>query len=484
MEYKHGVYGEHIANPGKLGDSGATNPVYIGTAPVWQMNTEGKAGFDYSSYIGKVIQIAGLTAAKKKIGYSSDLAKFGICEAVYMHFVLRGTGPILIVNVADPTKLETAQQSVEVTVTGEAGNKTGYLKDPLAAIEDITVTGVDSGKYTLEYVDDNVKITVTDAAFSAASVTLAYKRVDVSETAITTEKYQEAVDALDYCYTLTNRHPNLLVSPQFSCLPEYHKILVAKANAKLESKWGTSVLSDIPSTSAVNTRAKAITWKSANGYTDKLDKLFWPCCIFGEQIIHASTAAAAALEDQDAASDGVPYVSLDNKDSEADGVCLEDGSEVLMNEQNANEMNAVGITTLNVVNAERRFWGGHMANYSVENTDTIDTEYLQDTYIRMNIYLDNYRKEHFADEIGHPIARRDIDATVASMQQWLNSLVADGKMLYATVDFLPADNTNSSMASGDFVYNWAETYVPNAKSITHRDHYTAEGLSTLLGGED
>lgn len=484
MEYKHGVYGEHIKYSGKLGSGGATIPAYIDTAPIWQLNSAGSSSFDYAKYIGVPVLIKGYTSAKSLLGFSEDLKDFGICEAVYEHFYIRGTGPVIAVNVADPSKTETAEQSETVTVTGKSGSKIGYLNDPLAAIENLTVTGVDDGKYKLGYEGDAVKITVTDPAFSTSSVTLTYHRVDVSSAAITTDVFATAVDALDHCYQKTGRHPNLLVSPRFSSIPEYHALLTKKALDKLEGKWEAIVLSDLPATSAVNTKELALSWKSTNGYADKLDKVFWPMCKYGSMLFHASTVAAAVLEDQDEEDGDVPFRSLDNKDSGMDAVCLEDETEVLLNEEEDNELNAVGITTFNVIQAERRFWGCHMANYSFENEDNIDVEYRQDVYVRMNAYLDNYRKEHFADAIGRPMARRDIDAIIASMQQWLNSLVADGKMLYASVEFQAADNTDSAMASGDFIFTWAETYTPNVKSITHRDHYTDEGLTALTGGED
>lgn len=483
MDYKHGVYGEHEKFSGKLGSEGATIPVYLDTAPVWQLNTMGAAGFDYTPYIGKPMLVKGLKVAKSLMGYSEALASFGLCEAVYVHFGLRGTGPILAVNLADPSKLETAEQTVTVTVSGETGAKTGYLKDPLAAIEHITVTGPAEGGYTLEYENDSVKITVTDEEFSASSVTLTYHRVDVSQTAITTEAYQAAVDGLDYCDVQTGRHPNLLVSPRFSGISAYHAILLAKAAEKLGGKWEAITLSDIPSTAAVNTRTLAKTWKSTNNYGNDLDKVFWPCCKSESVVLHASTVAAAVLEDLDETAGGVPYISLDNKNSGMDGVCLEFGEDVLLCERDANDLNEVGITTFNVLNSERRFWGCHMANYAFANEENIDPEYLQDTSVRMAIYLRNYRKEHYADSVGNPMARRDIDAILASIQQWLNGLVGAGKLLYAKVSFEETENNNSSMAAGDFVFTVADTFTPTAKSLTFIDHYTADGLNALTGGE-
>jgi phage tail sheath protein FI len=83
------------------------------------------------------------------------------------------------------------------------------------------------------------------------------------------------------------------------------------------------------------------------------------------------------------------------------------------------------------------------------------------------------------DDVDMPIAHRDIDSILASVQQWLNSLVNEGKMLYAKIDFIDDNNSVRDMASGDFVFDATYTHAPNAKSLTFRTHYTDEGLSTL-----
>lgn len=485
MAYKHGVYAEHEKFSGMLGSGGGTVPAYIDTAPIWQLNAAGAADFDYSPYIGTPVLLSGYRDAKQKLGYSEAYADFGLCEAMGMHFLLHGTGPIVAVNVADPSKLETDEVTAVVTVAGPDGAKIGTLKDSLAAIENITVSELAAGEYTLAYDDDVVKITVTKAGFVAGTVTMTYHRVDVSDTAITAELFTAAVNSLDYCEMKLGQRPSLLVSPRYSGKPAYHTALIAKAESKIMEKWETAVLSDIPATKAVNTIALAETWKSDNSYISPLDKVFWPQTLEDEVIYHASTRAAAVLMTVDGDADDVPYISLDNKDSGADAACLEDGTQVLISEPEANELNEVGITTFNVIRGSLRFWGGHMANYSYteELAGTIGPEYLQDNYIRMGIYLRNYLKYNWLDRIGSPVARRDIDAILASVQQWLNGLVSEGKLLLATIAFQADDNSTSAMASGDFVFNIADTYTPNARSLTFLEHYTADGLTALTGGE-
>lgn len=52
----------------------------------------------------------------------------------------------------------------------------------------------------------------------------------------------------------------------------------------------------------------------------------------------------------------------------------------------------------------------------------------QDASIRMGLYLLNYLQYNYIDQVDMPFARRDIDAVLASVQQWLNALVNAGQL--------------------------------------------------------
>ena len=189
------------------------------------------------------------------------------------------------------------------------------------------------------------------------------------------------------------------------------------------------------------------------------------------------------MQTTDTNAGGIPYISPSNKAINIDGTILADGTAIYMPEYEANELNAVGITTVNVVNGELRLWGSHMANYNFENKENIKPEDLQDSSIRTGLYLLNYLQKNYIDNIDTPITKRDIDAIIASVQQWLNGLVNAGQLLYGTISFENSDNTLDDIASGDFVFNVQNTTTPNAKSLTFRSQYTTEGLSSLMEGE-
>ena len=56
----------------------------------------------------------------------------------------------------------------------------------------------------------------------------------------------------------------------------------------------------------------------------------------GEEIYHYSAAAAALIADTDYNNDGIPYVSFSNKSLKISGLCLADGTEVILDLEQAN----------------------------------------------------------------------------------------------------------------------------------------------------
>lgn len=204
---------------------------------------------------------------------------------------------------------------------------------------------------------------------------------------------------------------------------------------------------------------------------------------FQGQKYHLSTLAAVDMQTVDTGADGIPYISPSNKAINADATILEDGTEVFVSEVTGNSLNEVGITTVNIIRGGLRLWGPHMANYDFNTEEDMLPEDKQDASIRMGLYLLNYLQYNYIDQVDMPFARRDIDAVLASVQQWLNALVNAGQLLYATVSFDADDNTTDAMISGDFVFNIKDTFTPNAKSLTFRCQYTTAGLSSLTGGE-
>lgn len=490
MAFLHGVYGEHTAYSGKQPTKSLkTIPAYIGTAPIHQLNAENTADFDYKEYINKPIIINSYPEAKQKLGVSEDFATFTLMEAIYAHFMNDGTpiAPIIVVNMADPTKRAEADTEATVTLTGLSGNKTGYIDDGAAIIETVALAELNKETdYTLKYVNGKIEITVTKADFTSGSVVATYRKIDTTDAVITTTVFSNALDALDISEMVTGSIPTILVAPYYSKLKAYHDLMIAKAKSRIANKWYVDVVTDIQADATTNTMAKAITKKTTDIFNYIEEKVNYPKVKYNGRIYHLSTMCAVDMQITDTANDGVPCVSPSNKTIYADAAVLDDGTQIYINETTANTANANGLTTVNIVRGGLRLWGSSNANYNYAKESEIDPEHRQDASIRMKHYMLNKLQYDYIDDIDNPVTRRDIDSIKASVQQWLNGLVNEGKILYATIDFIEDNNSVANMVSGDFVFNVSTTYAPNAKSLTFKTHYTTDGLSSLTatGGDE
>ncbi len=486
--YKHGVYSEQIPFAGNIATKAlGTIPVYIGTAPIQQVNADGSASFDYSALINTPIIVESLADAKAKIGYSNSWDKYTLGEVIKAHFDngVAAIGPIVVINIANPELLESTDTTTVVTLSGAVGSKVGYIREPQVAIESVTITAettITEDDYFLAYEDDGIKIAITKSGFTDTTVTAVYKKIDVSDTTLTPNVFETALAALDTVEIICGVIPNILAAPGYSEKPFYHEKMISKALARISQKWYLACVSDIPSDTN-DTVTKAITWKENNGYNSKLDKVCWPMAKFGEKQYHLSTLAVVTIQQQDTDAGSIPYISTSNKGINASSVILKSGKAIAFDEVTANSLNKVGITTTNLVRGSIRLWGPHMANYDYDHLDNIKPEDRTDSSIRMMQYLLNTLQYNYLDSVDKPFSKRDIDSIKASVQQWLNGLVNEGKLLYATIQFSET-NTTGDMVDGDFVFDVATTTTPNAKSLTFRVQYSLAGLDTLTGGDE
>lgn len=484
MAYKHGVYGEQTASgAGRSARAAGTIPAYIGTAPVWRANHAAEGGEELTM---TPLLIRSFEDAKNKLGYSEDFASFPLCEAVSAHFLARGqaVGPIVAVNFADPAGTATANTTVEVPLDGE---KTGIVTDIFADKNKITVsdgsTPLTAEELDLQYLDGGrIKIQIRKAGFSQSAVTVSYKKIDLSDQKLTASVFEAALGSLDLCELKTGVIPTILCAPGYGEKPAYHEKLMAKAADRISKKWYVRANVDLPADGSVNTPEAAAAWKQSNGYQGRLEKVFYPRAMLGGKLYHLSTLATAAMQALDTENGGIPYASASNSRIYAQALALQDGTQVLLDEPRANCLNERGITTANIVRGGYRLWGPHNANYSYEQANALSPEDLQDSSIAMMLYLLNYMQAQYLDLIDKPISRRDIDGVKASVQQWLNALVNEGKLLYAEIDFVSEDNTKEMYVSGDFVFHVKTTTTPNAKSVTFRLQYSQDGLEALENG--
>ncbi|MFD5019989.1 phage tail sheath family protein [Paenibacillus sp. NPDC058367] len=477
MVYKHGVFGSIEPSTDTLPPAGVgTLPVYIGTAPVQQLANPAAA-------VNVPIVINNFDDAAAKIGYSDDWKTFTLCEVVYAHFKnkVQPIGPIIVINIMDPT-VHSSVGTSSVAIT----NGVGYITDQ-AILSTIAITGKVKGTdYKAEYLPDGrVKLTSLTGQTLVNPTSATYNKMDA--TVVTDADIiggnlggiRTGIAVADLIYQTLNQVPTILAAPGWSHHKLIKEALITRAH-KINGHWDAVVLADLNVDSTADTITEAIAWKSTNDYSDVPLKVGWPKAEVSGHQFWASTIMGVRMQQTDYANDNVPYESPSNKRVDITSTVLGSGAKIQFDEVQANELNAKGITTFNFRDGMWVLWGPHNANYEY-GTD-IDPENVFDSSIRMLRYLTNSFQSRYGKDVDDPLNRSKVDTILNDCGVWLSGLIADGKLLSASISFNETSNPTSSIVEGDFVFDILTTTTPVAKSLTFKVRYTTAGLSALFGG--
>lgn len=488
MAYKHGAYGEIV--PGKVTDAKQSEMVaaYIGTAPINLIR-----GYAEKNLVNMPIKVANMSDTQSKLGYSDDWEAFTLCEAFAQHFdnIVGNVGPIYVVNVLDPDVHKAASKTTtELTFTNKRAEfeSSDIIMDTFAIAD--MVEDVD---YSLEYNFAKgtvvVKLLEEDAA---AAVQCSYNTVDTSaveEADIigqTTEDGQyTGLHAMKLLYQYHNAVLNILAAPGWSHIPAVYKAMVSTVQ-KLNGHWDGFVNADIPledkDGAQINTIAKAIAWKEANGYTSEFSKVYWPKVKDGAgRVFNLSTVGQTTMLRVDLSHDGVPFESPSNKEITATSQYFgEDTKNKGFDQETANGLNEKGITTACFWGGQWVLWGPHTAAYTYGG-DT-DAYAIFDVNVRMLMYITNSFQLDNGVKIDQPLTPQERDTILNAEKQKLDTLLGIGALIGTpSVEFLETENAVSDMMNGDFVWNFNVTNTPPFKSGTARVGYTDEGFAAFFG---
>jgi phage tail sheath protein FI len=305
---------------------------------------------------------------------------------------------------------------------------------------------------------------------------------DFEISSMTATNFKNALAALNNVEQICGVIPNIICAPEFA--DTNITDLVTYCTNGIANKWGTVAYTDIP-TASVSTVAAAITRQTAEGtkIVSKVIRPHFPKTAYNGKVYHLSVLDCVATQWADSETEGVACRSSSNTAIDCDAPCLNDTTKLYFSEEEANSLNAVGITTVNYIGGEYRIWGGHMANYRYDGAATTDPQDRSDATIRADIFLHNWLKHEFLDNIDFPVSRRDIDGIVANVNIGLNSFVKNGYLLKGECYFTASNNTTAELAEGDITLDVQYTSVPNGKSITFAVQYTTEGLNNIIEEE-
>ena len=486
MAYKHGAYGEITKSKAVAAAQADTVLVYIGTAPVHLIS-----GYSAAGIINTPVRLRNMNEAKSLFGYSDDWENFTLCEAFAEHFnnTVANSGPIYVINVLDPDTDKGEQ--VSLSSQDFTGGPVKISNGHEVIIDSVGVTGkVRDTNFSVKYDAEEDVVVITPITALTASETVTYYPIDASGItasdiigSVSADGSSTGLAAIKQLYTKYNAVTNLIAAPGWSEDPAVYTAMVA-ASQKINGHWEAFVIADIPTSSTVDTIAKAKAWQTTNGYTSERSKVCWPQKIDGSgKVYHLSTTCAATMLRVDLSHESVPMESPSNKEIMATGQFFGAGSSNPGFDQvEANDLNEVGITSLCFWDGRWVLWGPHTAAYKYGTS--MDPRAIFDVNFRMLEFITNGFQRRHGIEIDSPMTLGMKDSIINTENEELDRLVGLGAIIGdPSVEFLENANSTSDVMQGDFVFDIQFTNTPPFKSGTARVCYTDDGFAAYFGGE-
>lgn len=490
MPYKHGTYGEFAQSIGGTATQSGTVAVYVGVAPVNLVR-----GYADADVVNAPVLLSDINAVRRLMGYSSDWASFGLCEAFKVHFdnAAGNAGPIVAINVLNPaTHKKASQTTQQVTFANGRATITSstIVLDSLALAD--KVEGTD---YTVDYdfTAGQVILESIAAVPITGNVQATFDEVDTTKITateiiggVTAAGVYSGLGAVSLVYQELNVIPNLIAAPGWSDTPAVYNAMIT-AGTKINGHWDAFVLADLAledSGTPIDTIEEAIEWAEDNGYNSERSKTYWPQFLGTDgNVYHGSTLAAWRMQLVDASHDGVPMETPSNKSVPiAKQYFGATSTNRGFDQSRANDLNAAGISTAVYWGGQWVLWGGHTAAYKYGAV--ADNRVVFDNSIRMMMYITNSFQQEWALTIDQPMTLSLADTIRNREQEKADALVAVGALIGTpTVLFLESENTTADMVEGNFVWDFSATPTPQFKSGTMRVAYTDEGFASYFGEE-
>ena len=443
----------------------------VGTAPVQMAGNR----------VNEVIMVNTYDEAVTAFGYSDDWEKYGLCEVIYTAFKLYQAGPVFLVNVFDPKK-----HKQEKNVKGQVvGNQ---IKLPLEAIADsVQIEGKTAGvDFEVFYNNDNCILEFLDD--TSGEVTLTYEEADLGQVKksdiiggynITDHKVTglELVDSVLPKYT---KIPDIILCPNWSQDCEVAAVMSAKAENINGMFEATAIIDmDTEKEAGVTYYTEAAAWKKSKNLVKSNELVCFPKLKKGDRMFNFSTQLAGAIVETDNAEElggGTPKESASNKRLQADSMVLADGTEVLLDVQQANYLNDNGIiTALNFFNGFVS-WGDWSACFPY-STDPVDYFY---SVSRMFKWVAKTVILTYWTYIDRSLTWRLVEVILQGINEWLNSLTAEEKIIGGRVELLEEENSLTALMAGKAKFH---IYLSPPAPLVQMEfvlEYDASYLSGLL----
>lgn len=489
---KHGIYVQESATALTVPkESSAGIQVVIGTAPVNTLD-------EPSSAVNVPILATKATEAMARLGYSAEFDKYTLCQTMYVTANMYQVQPVVYINVLDPKKHKKALAEAAVAVSSLEAvvEQTGVLKSGLVVKYEVegeesteTVTAVEGTDYTLAFDDDGYLVVTLIAGRPIASASevkvsgyqldpsaVTYSDVIGSYNSVTGA--ETGMEVIRQVYPKLGVVPGILLAPGWSHIPAVGIALAAKA-VNINGCFKAVAVADLPTDRAkLYTDVKEV--KEYCGFASEYLIVCWPQVTVGDYRFPMSAVFAARMAYYDADErEDVPSASPSNISLAITGTCLADGTEVMLDQDQATVVNGYGVVTA-FNNNGFRLWGNYTAAYPSDS----DAKNLWISVRRMFNWQGNNFILTYYDKVDDPMNRRLIENIVDSENIRCAGYVPE-HWAGATIEYLEEDNSETDILAGRLTFRQHIAPYTPAQTITNILDYDVETLaSALRGGEE
>lgn len=487
MAYQHGVYTrEQATSMSAATNSTAGLQVVFGTAPIYQLAdlTGVTAPRLCSSY----------AEAAAALGYDTNFEAFTLNQSIKASFELFGVAPIVLVNVLDPNKAQhvtNVSKPTEQTVTGSSFVISAEQEPvPYVLRATLTVSAQTSGDplvagtdYTVEYDEDGLAtVTLTSATAKAlAKVYVTYKAIKLTagKTAVTAAEITTAIsDKLREVYPRFGMTPGLLLAPSYSKDPNVAAVMQG-ACENINGVYSCECILDVDcGTSGARTYDAVKQVKENKGLTSPHAYAYWPMAQVGNYRLSLSAIMGALTAATDAANGDVPSLSPSNKSLPGvTGLCLEDGTEVILDQAQANVVNSAGIGTVLNLNGFKA-WGNNTCAYP----STTDPKDRWIAVRRFFTWRSNSLIQTYFERVDSPANYRMIEAIVDAENVNGNAYVAAGACAAYQCEFRSDENPTTQILDGTIKFHLTLTPYNPAECIEFTLEFDPTAIASALTG--
>ena len=487
MAYQHGVYTrEQATSMSAATNSTAGLQVVFGTAPIYQLAdlTGVTAPRLCSSY----------AEAAAALGYDTNFEAFTLNQSIKASFELFGVAPIVLVNVLDPNKAQhvtNVSKPTEQTVTGGSFVISAEQEPvPYVLRATLTVSAQTSGDplvagtdYTVEYDEDGLAtVTLTSATAKAlAKVYVTYKAIKLTagKTAVTAAEITTAIsDKLREVYPRFGMTPGLLLAPGYSKDPNVAAVMQG-ACENINGVYSCECILDVDcGTSGAQTYDAVKQVKESKGLTSPHAYAYWPMAQVGNYRLSLSAIMGALTAATDAANGDVPSLSPSNKSLPGvTGLCLEDGTEVILDQAQANVVNSTGLGTVLNLNGFKA-WGNNTCAYP----STTDPKDRWIAVRRFFTWRSNSLIQTYFERVDSPANYRMIEAIVDAENVNGNAYVAAGACAAYQCEFRSDENPTTQILDGTIKFHLTLAPYNPAECIEFTLEFDPTAIASALTG--